>query len=531
MTKIYRPLSVILISFSLFGLLVRASGATPSPDQTIHIGNGADPQSLDPHIPIGLPEFAIVSELFDGLMSIDSHGKLIPNLATDFPKVSKDGRVYTFTLRKNVKWSDGKPLTAKDFVYSWQRLANPKTASPYAQFSHYISNGKLINEGKVKDLTKLGVEALSTDILKVTLEKPTAFFNQLLAVYAMYAVPQHAIEKFGDRWTRPGQMVSSGPFVLSEWKIHDRVILLKNQNYWDKENVKLEKVVYYPIENRSTEEKMFRVNQLHVTAGVPLEKAMFWKRGKKVLFSDPDLATTYITINVNRAPLNNVHLRRALALAIDREKLSQSVVHGLWRLGTSVVPPGTANFKSPVSLPDTANAEEARKELALAGYPEGKGLRSLEYCFDNDPVERKIAQSLQYMWKKNLGIEVTLYNQELKGHVTKLQSRDYDLGRSSWFADYNDANTFLELWRKSNPNNEAGWVNSQYESLLDSADSEIDPTKRREFLQKAEGILMTELPVIPMMYKARAYLKRDSVIGWEPNFLGWHRLKYVRLTN
>lgn len=497
--------------------------------KVLHVGNGADPQSLDPHIPIGLPEFAIVSELFDGLTSIDAEGKLIPNLAVDFPKVSKDGKTYTYTIRKDAKWSDGRAVTAEDFVYSWRRLANPKTGAAYAQFSHYLLNGKKINEGKIKDLTKLGVKALAKDKLQVRLAKPTAYFNQILAVFAMYPVPQHVITKHGDKWTKPGIMVSNGPFVLEDWKLSDRVVLRKNPLYWDAANVKLDKVVYYPIENRVTEERMFRAKDLHVTSGVPLAKAPLWKRKKGVLISDPDLATAFITVNVQRKPLSNVHLRRALALAIDRKLLAERILHGLWRVGSSVVPVGTTNFKSPVTLPSSADVKGAQEALAKAGYPGGKGLRPLEYMFDNDPVERKIAQALQHMWKKNLGIEVTLYNHELKSHVARLQKRDYDLGRSVWFADYNDANTFLELWKKNNLNNEAGWYSAEYETLLGKAESEVDPAKRRKLLEKAEGILMTELPVIPMMYKARSYLKRDDVTGWKPNYLGWHRLKYVSL--
>jgi oligopeptide transport system substrate-binding protein len=507
---------------------VRGVAAVP---QVIRIGNGAEPKDLDPHIVTGVPEFNLIQNLFESLVSKDPKTlKPSPGVAESW-KVSKDGKSYTFYLRKNAKWSNGDPVTAKDFVYSWTRLLTPATASEYAYQGYYFKNGKAFAEGKLKDPTQLGFKAVDDHTLQVELEGPTPFFLSLLYHHSLYPVNQKVVEKFGQRWTRPENMVTNGAFVLADWQMNKVIKLKKSPTYWDKDTVKLAEANYYPTENLDTEEKMFRTKELDVTNEVPLEKLPFWQKDKSGVFqSYPYLGTYFYRINVTKAPLNNKLVRRALALSINRNELIKYVTKGNQEAALAFTPPGTAGYQPTPRLPaDLSRIAEAKKLLAEAGYPDGKGLPSIEILYNTHEGHKKIAEAVQQMVKKNLGINMTIVNQEWKVYLDSQRTLNYQVSRAAWIGDYNDPNTFLDMFVTNGGNNETGWSNKTYDDLIAQAGKELNPKKRLAIFSKAEDLLMEEMPILPVYIYKRNFLKSKAVAGWYPNIEDIHPLKYVSL--
>lgn len=500
-------------------------------EQVINIGNGAEPKDLDPHVVTGVPEHHILQNLFEPLVSKDPKTLApVPGVAEKW-KVSKDGKVYTFNLRKNAKWSNGDAVTAQDFIYSWTRLLTPATASEYAYQGHYIKNGKAFNEGTLKDASQLGLKAIDDHTLEVTLENATPFFLGLLYHHSLYPVHKKTIEKFGARWTRAENIVTNNAFTISKWETNKVITLVKNPNYWDKDKVQLTKVNYFPTENLDTEEQMFRTNQLHVTNEVPLEKLDSWKKDKSGVFqSYPYLGTYFYRLNVTKKPMNDLRVRKALNLAIDRQKLVDFVAKGNQVPATAFTPPNTAGYTAKSVLPkDLSRLAEAKKLLAEAGFPEGKGFPPIEIHYNTSEAHKKIAEAVQQMLKQNLGIDVRLLNQEWKVYLDTQRTLSYQVSRAGWIGDYNDPNTFLDMWMTNGGNNNTGWSNKEYDKLITEAGQQTNAKKRLAIFQKAEDILLTELPVLPIYIYKRNYLKSTLVQGWYPNIEDVHPLKYVSI--
>lgn len=499
--------------------------------QVLNLGNGAEPKDLDPHVVTGIPEFQITQNLFEGLVGKDPQTlKPVPGVAESW-KISKDGKVYTFKFRENAKWSNGEPLTPKDFIYSWKRLLDPQTASEYAYQGYYIKGGRDFNTGKTKDSSALGLKTPDTRTLEVHLENPTPYFLSLLYHHSLYPVHQATVEKHQMRWTRPENMVNNGAFILKKWEMNKVITLEKNPHYWDSSNVKLEAVNFYPVEKPETEEKLFVVKKLHVTSTVPTEKIASWAKDTSGVFKrHPYLGTYYYWFNVNRAPLNNPLVRKALALAIDREKLVKFVVKGGQSPAEFFTPPGTGGFQPQAKLPkDSSKVTEAKALLAKAGFPEGKGMPPVEILYNTSDAHKKIAEAIQQMWRENLGVQASLYNQEWKVFLDTQHSKNYMVSRAGWIADYNDPNTFLDMMTTGNGNNHAGWSNPSYDSLIEQAAKQGNHKKRLEVFQKAEDILLEELPVLPLYIYTRIYLLSTDVQGWHENVEDIHPLKYVWL--
>lgn len=528
---IYQGFPKLMQRLILTLVLMIGLNAFSAVEQVFNRGNGGEPKDLDPHVTTGVPEFHIEENLFEALVA--KHPKTlqpIPGVAESWT-LSKDAKTYTFKLRKNAKWSNGDTVTAKDFVYSWTRLLEPKTASEYAAQGFYLKNGKAFNEGKIKDASQIGVKATDDFTLVVTLENPTPFFLGLLYHHSLYPVHKGTIEKFGAKWTRPENFVGNGPFVLKKWDMNKVITLEKSPTYWDAANVKLSTVNFYPIDKQDTEENMFRSKGLHVTNEVPLAKIDVWKKDKTGVFHiHPYLGTYFYWFNMTKKPLDNKLVRKALALAIDREKLVTYILKGGQLPGQLFTPPGTGGFQPKAALPkDLSRLKEAKELLAKAGYPDGKGLPPLEILYNTSDAHKKIAEAIQQMWKENLGVEVTLFNQEWKVYLETLQTKNYTIGRQGWIADYNDPNTFLDLLVSDNPNNKAGFVNKDYDALIAAAGKETNAKKRLEIFQKAENLLIEELPVLPIYIYTRVYLRANNVVGWDNNIEDIHPLKYVSL--
>lgn len=519
------------LKYRFFGLFIGFLISIPilGVEQVLNLGNGTEPKDLDPHTVTGIPESNIVQSLFEGLVGKDPQTlEPVPGVAERW-KISRDGRTYTFYLRKNAKWNNGEDLTAIDFIYSWKRLLDPKTASEYAFQGYYIRGGREFHLGKLKNEKELGLQALDPYTLQVKLENPTPYFLSLLYHHSLYPVHQKTVEKYGIRWTKPGNLVSNGAFQLVSWQMNYLISVEKNPHYWDEANVKLKKIKFYAIEKTETEEKMFLVKRLHATASVPSEKISHWEKKENTpLQKHPYLGTYYYWINVNRKPLDNPLVRKALSLAIDREKLIRYVVKGGQAPAQSFTPPGTGGFDPLPRLPkDLSRLNEAKSLLKQAGFPGGKKFPKVEILYNTSEGHKKIAEAISQMWSEHLGIKTSLYNQEWKVFLDTQQNKNYSISRAGWIADYNDPFTFLELLTTTNSGNRAGWSNTEYDELLEKSQKELNPKKRNELFQKAEEILLEELPVIPLYIYTRLYLLSPQVKGWYPNVEDIHPLKYV----
>lgn len=506
-------------------------------NQILHYGNGTEVSDLDPHIVTGVPEHHILTALFEGLVS--RHPETLdptPGMAESW-EISKDGKHYTFHIRKDAKWSNGDELNANDFVYSWKRLLSPALASEYSYMLHYLKNAKAYNDGKLKDFSKVGVKATDKYTLKVELENPTPFFLSLLAHYSAFPVHQATVEKFGKidtrgtKWTRPENMVSNGPFVLKKWELNKIVTVEKNPTYWDAKTVKLNGIYFYPIENAQTEERAFRGGELHVTSSVPTEKIkVYHDEDANLLRIDPYLGTYYYRINVKR--IKDKRVRKALALALDRKIIVENITKGGQIPAFNFTPPNTAGFTATATLEhDQEKAiAEAKKLLAEAGHPNGDGLPPVKILYNTSESHQKIAVGIQQMWKK-IGIKVELENQEWKVYLKTQRLLDYDVSRAGWIGDYPDPNTFLDMWVTDGGNNQTGFSNKQYDALLTKAQATVDKTERYKIFQKLEEILNEEMPLVPIYTYTRVYLKSPDLRGWTPNILDEHPYKHVYLSS
>src|SRR5215469_9262447 len=384
-------------------------------DQIFNLGNGTEPQDLDPHVVTGVTESYIIMSLSEGLVNYDPHDlHAIPGVAERWD-VSPDGKIYTFHLRDNAKWSDGQPVTARDFLESYKRILTPSLGSEYSYMHYVVKNARAYNEGTITNFDDVGYKVLDDHTLQITLEAPTPYFLSLINHTSWYPVPLRVIRKYGDpyqrgnHWTHPGNFVGNGPFVLSKWRIIDIVAVRKNTNYWDHEHVRLNGINFYPIESDDTEERAFRSGQLHATYTLPLAKIDYYKEHyPDLLHIEPYLGNYFYRINVTKPPFNDKRVRQALAMTIDREAIVKTVTRGGQLPAFNLTPPGTAGYTCRTLLHE--NDEEARRLLAEAGYPDGKGFPTIELLFNTLESHRTIAEAIQQMWKTKLGIDVRLVN-------------------------------------------------------------------------------------------------------------------------
>ena len=503
---------------------------TPPTDKTLIVANQSEPRSLDPHKTAGVPEANVMLNLYDCLTTYDPQtAEPIPCIATSWEH-NADASVWTFHLRPEATWTDGNPLTAEDFVYSWRRIIDPATASPYANLLYYVKNGEALNDGTAEDLATLGVRAVDAHTLEVTMERPTAFFVSMTPHYAFTAVPRQAIEAHGDRWLAPENHVSSGPFRLVKRTPYDRIVIEKWDGHWDAARVQLERVIFLPIEDQNTAVSLYKANEVHVLAGggqsVPTAfvKAL---RPKLDFHVEPEYGVYYYSLNVNRPPLDNKLVRRALAMSIDKKAICEKFLGGGQVPAWNWIPPKTPNYPYPTPL--QYNPEEARRLLAEAGYPGGQGFPKIEIFFNTLESHRQLAELIQNTWRRELNIPVELNNQEWQVYQRTRETRQFDIARDGWIADYLDPNTFLDLFQAVTLNNHPGWANAKYSKLLDRANSDPDPLRRLSLLAEAEAILLDEMPVIPLYYYASVKLRKPFVEGWGDNPLDQNPLKFVSI--
>ena len=492
---------------------------------TLYWGNGTEPQSLDPQIATGVPEHHIISAVMEGLVLKDRKTlEPRPGVAKSWD-ISDDGRVYTFYLRDNARWSNGDPHTAHDYAWSWWRALQPALGNLYAYMLFPIENAQKYYEGDISDFDQVGVKALNDRTLQVTLKYPTPYFLQLLDHYSLFPVHQATIEKFGDadqrgtRWTYEGNLVGNGPFQLVDWKINRRIVVQRNPHYWDKENVSLNEIIFIPIENIVTEERMFRAGQLHVTSSLPADKISVYREARDPeLRIAPYLGTYYYRLNVRKPQLKDPRVRRALAMTVDRQKLVDNITKGGQLPAYAMTPPGTMGYfpKSDLKF----DPQGAKKLLADAGYPNGDGFPPTEILYNTNEGHRKVAVALQDMWKKHLNIDIRLLNQEWKVYLDSESAGQYEISRAGWIGDYVDPNNFLDLFLCGGGNNRTGWCNEEYDRLiLDVAPSMSSHSERLEVFQQAEKILLDDMPIIPIYTYTTVQLVDSSVKNFDANIM------------
>lgn len=501
----------------------------------LHLGNGTEVQGIDPHTTTGIPEYHVQLALFEGLLgknpvTLDPE----PGVAERW-EVSEDGLTYRFFLRRNARWSDGTPITAEDFRWSWWRGLQPALGNEYAYMMYALKNAEAYVTGKIDDFSQVGVRVLDPYTLEVELSAVTPYFLQLMDHHSYYPVPRHVVEKFGpitDRfspWTRPGNFVGNGPFRLVEWKLNRHIRVEKDPGYWDAEHVRLNAVMFYPTENIPTEERLFRSGQLHYTNETPIDKIPLYRQTRPdELRLVPYLGTYFYALNVTRPGVDDVRVRRALAMAIDRKLLIDTVLHGVNVPAYSSVPAGTLGYQPPKLF--DFDPVEARRLLAEAGYPDGKGMPPLEILYNTHDLHRKIAVAVQQMWKKHLNIDVTMVNQEWKVYLDTRSNMDFTVVRWAWIGDYVDPNTFLDIWTTDSGNNDTGWSNAEYDDLVLRKIPAMKTTAERfAGFKKAETILIEEMPVIPVYTYTTKHLVSRSVKGLPENIMDYFSFKHIYL--
>lgn len=502
--------------------------------KTLLIGNGAEPADLDPHIAVAYTDYNILVALFEGLTVIDeATSKPLPGAAERWD-ISEDGLTYTFHLRGNGLWSNGDPVTADDFVFSIERILSPKLASDYAYMLDVLKGAADYTAGKLTDFTQVGAKALDAHTLQLTLDRPTPYLLSLTAHQAWFPVHRASVLKHGDvhargtGWTRPGNLISNGAFTLAEWKPDQHILVKKNPSHHDAATNHIEAVKFFPVADPGVDERAFRAGQIHITYDVLPDRLDAWRReDPSKLRVDPFLETFYVRFNTTKPPFNDLRVRRALGLAIDREAIAGPVMRGSRTPAHSIVPPDTAGYTSTAAMP--SNPEAARRLLAEAGFPGGKGFPQFEIKMDAGSINTKVFEAIQQMWHKELGIESTLATMDFRVYIDTMQTLNFEVLRSRWVGDFNDPATFTDLFTSTSGNNNTGWKNPAYDRLIAAASRELDTPRRFDLLRQAEALVLEEAPVAPVFFGTRTYLIHPDVKGWVPALLGVHRYQTLRL--
>ena len=515
---------MLLLGAGLWLLLGAGCGGAGSRMEpgVLHMGNGAEPESLDPHLTTGVPESNIITALMEGLIREDPVSLApMPGVAERW-EISEDGRVYTFYLREDARWSNGDPVTADDFVYGFRRMLSPELGAEYAAMLYVLENGEAFHNGEVTDPEALGARAADARTLVVTLANPAPFFIHMLNHYSFYPVHAPTVEAHGgphdrsNRWARPESYVGNGPFVLESWEMNRRIRVVPNPQYWNADAVRLQGIVFHPVDDQQTEERMFRDGQLHKTSSIPLARIEHYrKENSPYLVSHPYLATYYYLINTERPPFDDVRVRQALSLAIDREAITGRVTRGGEVPARWFTPPGAGNFEASQTVRE--DVAEAQRLLAAAGFPNGEGFPRFELLYNTQDAHRQIAQVVQQMWRENLGIQCELVNQEWQVYMTTRREMNFDVARAGWAGDYADPHNFLDLHMRNNGNNHTNWHDDAYDALIHRAAGETERAARFAVYDEAEAVLLRDMPIIPIYWYTRNYLLASSVRGLTPN--------------
>ena len=500
----------------------------PAGERIFRFDNQAEPEDQDPGKMSGQPDGRVARIMYEGLCVSDPKTLApLPGQAYRWD-VSADKRTYTFHMRPHLEWSDGTPLTARDFLWSWRRVLTPATAARYVAIMYPIRNAQAFNQDsthrvRVEDV---GLAAPDDSTFVVTLEHPTSYFLSLTTFYTFLPVPRAAIEKWGDRWTRPEHVVCNGAFVLDYWRQNDRFEFHRNPRYWDAAHVRLDRVIAYSVDDLNTGLNLYKsgVFDWLPSGGISAPFIPYLREYADYRTGDYQ-ATYFYSVNVTQPPLDNVWLRRALEWSVDRDAIARDLLKGSRRPWGNLTPVGYPGYVHPPGY--TYDPAKARACLARAGYPGGRGLPRLSILFNTSEDHRRIAEALQAMWKNVLGIDVELSNQEWGSYLEATATLHYQIARRSWIGDYLDPMTFLDMWTTGNGNNRTGWHSAAYDALIQAAEAEPDTAKRLAMLSRAEAIVLDQGIIIPIYHYTTNELVKPYVRGLYPNLLDVHELKYV----
>ncbi len=516
-------------TLALCALLILGSCTSP-PEQAretvFRVNLGTEPPSLDWSRATDHVSFNVVVNLMVGLTEFDIDLRPSPMVALSW-EVLDDGKRLLFHLRDDVRWSDGEPVRARDFVYSWRRLLNPETASEYAYILFDIVNAEEFNQGEVKNPTRVGVRALDERTLEVRLKNPAPYFLAITTFEVTFPQRQDVVEKFGDRWTDPANIVTNGPFLLESWKHENEIELRANPDFYLGKPA-IDRVRMAMVNEKTTGLAMYERDQLDFidNKSIPIfEKRRIARRpGYKVV---PQLRGYYYGFATNRKPFDDVRVRQAFALAIDA-RVFPKVLHGGEQPTKSWIPPGMLAYNKEIGL--SFNPSEAKRLLAEAGYPNGRGFPETTLGYNTDETHKTVAEAIQGMWKKNLGVLVRLDNQEWKVYLSRLLRDPPHIFRLGWGADYPDPNNFMNLFTSNSGNNNTRWKSKRYDELVERAARELDDKKRLELYNEAQRILCeTEVPIVPLFVTTEATILNPRFTGLEFNSMARLMLRDVRL--
>jgi oligopeptide transport system substrate-binding protein len=533
-----RSILPFLLLGSIFATAIVLAGSARLEPADFTFNNATEVATLDPARVTGTPEGRVIRCLFEGLtVKHPETLEPLPGMAESWT-ISDDGLVYTFNMRRGAQWSNGDPVTAHDFVFSWERFLHPMTAAEYAYQLWYVVGAKeyttqVDDDGNpVNDFSTVGIKANSDYELQVTLQNPTPFFMDLMGFYPLFPVNRRNIEEAKERWPddweikwlQPENIVTNGPFTVEYRRVNDRIRFRKSETYWDKDNVALETIDCLAIEAAGTALNMYITGEAHYLPNVPINIVRDLLP-REDFNPAPFLGTYFYRVNTTKPPFNDKRVRRALALTIDRKAICEKITKAGQSPATALVPPGMPGYKT-VSM-GPPNVAEAKALLAEAGYgPDGSPFPSLEIHYNTLESHRDIAEVIADSWRVNLGIDAKLLNQEWKVYLDTQSTLGYDVSRSAWIGDYADPNTFLDMFVTGGENNKTGWGNEEYDLLIARAGTEFDPKVRMDILRQAEQILIDEMPILPIYYYSTQNIVAPRLGGFYENIQDEHFPKF-----
>lgn len=527
--------SALAMSTALVGCSSSGSGGS-SGGVELNVNVGPEPATIDPAKNSAVDGATLINHAFEGLMKLDKDNKIVEGQAAKY-EVNKDETVYTFTLRDGIKWSDGEPVKAEDFVYAWQRLVDPKTGADYNYMIDMVKNANEIMAGKKKP-EELGIKAVDEKTIEVTLTTPTPYFLEVCAFPATFPVRKDIVEANADTWsTNPDTYIGNGPYVLKSWEHQSKMTYVKNENYYDLKKLGPDTINFVLMEDQNTILSAFKNGEILFGDDLPSEEIEAMK--DKGLVIESQLGTYFLSINVKKEGLDNVKVREALSLALDRDYIVEKVAKGGQIPADTFVATGLTDADGKTEFHDNAkkwydakdykgNVEKAKKLLKEAGYENGKGLPSIQLMCN--PGHEPIMEAVQNMWKENLGVNATISSQDWNVFLETRKQGDFQVARDGWLGDYNDPISFIDMWITGGGNNNAQWSNKEYDKLVSEIKSTTDAKERYAKMHEAEDILAKDMPIIPIYYYTDLYLISDKLEGMYTSPLGYKYFMYCKVT-
>lgn len=512
-------LTVAATSFSALSAEVPA-GTKLAKKQELVRGNGTEVASIDPHKTEGVPESHVIRDLLEGLVNQDADGNTIPGVAESWE--TADNKTFVFHLRKDAKWSNGDPVTAEDFVYSFKRAVDPATASPY---SWYLEMTNMVNAAEIiagtADKETLGVKAIDANTLEIQLTTPVPYFVMMMGHTTVKPVHKGTVEKFGDQWTKPENFVGNGAFVVDNWVVNERIELVPNKQYWDNAKTVLTKVTFLPIENQVAEMNRFLSGEINFTNELPNEHfKRLQKENPESVSIQGNLCSYYYGFNNVKAPFDDVRVRKALSYAIDRDVVTKFLLGQGQKPAYFLTPEIVAGFKPEApaygKMSQAERNAEAKRLLEEAGFNKGNPLK-FTLLYNTSENHKKIAAAIQSMWKKELGVEVELENQEWKTYLDTRRQGNFDVTRAGWCGDYNEASTFLSLMQSNNSSNDPKYNSAEYDATMEKALLSTSADERNALYAQAEKLLAQDMPIAPIYQYVKARLVNPNVGGFPVN--------------